>query len=119
MLSLAQGIEHYVDRLRVLPGVTGLAAINLPPDDSLPECAEKSRFWTWNTFVQPHFGWICEWCWPRRCEMLGVSGEQTMTLMNVRRKVELEQADDKGVALAPAALAAQIRIGSSPGRRAR
>jgi lipopolysaccharide/colanic/teichoic acid biosynthesis glycosyltransferase len=37
---LAQEIPNYCDRLRVLPGVTGLAQINLPPDKTI-DCVRK------------------------------------------------------------------------------
>ena len=38
--QLAQEIPHYSARLQVLPGVTGLAQINLPPDETA-ECVRK------------------------------------------------------------------------------
>ena len=37
---LAREIPNYRDRLQVLPGVTGLAQINLPPDETL-DCVRK------------------------------------------------------------------------------
>jgi lipopolysaccharide/colanic/teichoic acid biosynthesis glycosyltransferase len=37
---LAQEIPHYRERLRVLPGVTGLAQINLPPDRTI-DCVRR------------------------------------------------------------------------------
>jgi lipopolysaccharide/colanic/teichoic acid biosynthesis glycosyltransferase len=37
---LAREIPRYMERVRVLPGVTGLAQINLPPDQTL-ECVRK------------------------------------------------------------------------------
>ncbi len=37
---LSREIPNYTDRLRVLPGVTGLAQINLPPDETV-ECVRK------------------------------------------------------------------------------
>lgn len=38
---LAQSVPNYLDRLAVLPGVTGLAQINLPADDSLESVRQK------------------------------------------------------------------------------
>jgi lipopolysaccharide/colanic/teichoic acid biosynthesis glycosyltransferase len=38
---LADAIPDYLDRLRVLPGVTGLAQINLPPDTDLNSVRAK------------------------------------------------------------------------------
>jgi hypothetical protein len=38
--TLAREIPNYRDRLQVLPGVTGLAQINLPPDETL-NCVRK------------------------------------------------------------------------------
>ena len=39
--KLAHEIPHYYDRLAVLPGITGLAQINLPADDSLASVRRK------------------------------------------------------------------------------
>lgn len=38
---LASEIPNYLERLDVLPGVTGLAQINLPPDDSIDSVRKK------------------------------------------------------------------------------
>jgi lipopolysaccharide/colanic/teichoic acid biosynthesis glycosyltransferase len=38
---LAEQIPGYCDRLKVLPGVTGLAQINLPPDSTLDDVRRK------------------------------------------------------------------------------
>jgi lipopolysaccharide/colanic/teichoic acid biosynthesis glycosyltransferase len=37
---LSRDVPHYTERLRVLPGVTGLAQINLPPDETV-DCVRK------------------------------------------------------------------------------
>ncbi|MEM1268961.1 MAG: sugar transferase, partial [Bacteroidota bacterium] len=42
--KLAAEIPHYRDRLAVLPGVTGLAQVNLPPDDSTESVRKKLVF---------------------------------------------------------------------------
>jgi len=39
--QLAKTVPNYLDRLSVLPGVTGLAQINLPADDSLESVRQK------------------------------------------------------------------------------
>jgi len=41
VVKLAQSVPNYMDRLAVLPGVTGLAQINLPADDSLESVRQK------------------------------------------------------------------------------
>ena len=38
---LSRELPHYTDRLRILPGVTGLAQINLPPDESIESVSKK------------------------------------------------------------------------------
>ncbi len=39
---LSRAVPGYGDRLKVLPGITGLAQINLPPDDSLDSVFKKT-----------------------------------------------------------------------------
>jgi hypothetical protein len=38
---LAEQIEHYTERLRIPPGITGLAQVNLPPDTDLDSVRRK------------------------------------------------------------------------------
>ena len=41
MLILSQQIPGYLDRLRVMPGITGLAQVNLPPDSDVESVRRK------------------------------------------------------------------------------
>ena len=41
MCEFALAVPRYEERLKVLPGITGLAQINLPADDSLESVEKK------------------------------------------------------------------------------
>jgi lipopolysaccharide/colanic/teichoic acid biosynthesis glycosyltransferase len=52
--QLEQAIPHYRERLRVLPGVTGLAQVHLPPDTDLNSVRRKLAY---DLYYIRHIGW--------------------------------------------------------------
>jgi lipopolysaccharide/colanic/teichoic acid biosynthesis glycosyltransferase len=89
---LVESIPHYMDRLVVLPGVTGLAQINLPPDSTLDDVRRKlvvdvdyiKRAGPWldarifmSTFVR----------------LLGLPGAAAMTLFGLHRRPDVHNGD--------------------------
>lgn len=88
VLVLADAIPGYVSRLAVLPGITGLAQINLPPDSDLNSVRRKldldliyvreaSLFLDMRMFL----------CTLAR--LFGLSGETVMRLFQLRRTTSL------------------------------
>jgi lipopolysaccharide/colanic/teichoic acid biosynthesis glycosyltransferase len=86
---LAADIPQYLDRLAVLPGITGLAQINLPPDTDLDSVRRK---------LVLDLQYI-EKCGPlldlkllacTTCRAVGLPGHFVARLIGVRRKVQLD-----------------------------
>jgi hypothetical protein len=86
---LATDIPQYLDRLAVLPGITGLAQINLPPDTDLDSVRRK---------LVLDLQYI-ETCGPlldlkllacTTCRAVGLPGHFVARLIGVRRKVDSE-----------------------------
>lgn len=85
---LAEKIPGYCDRLAVLPGVTGLAQINLPPDQTLDDVERKlvldreyiasAGFWLDLRML------VCT-----ALRMFGVPGAAATRMTQVERRVEL------------------------------
>jgi lipopolysaccharide/colanic/teichoic acid biosynthesis glycosyltransferase len=86
---LSQNIPGYQDRLRVLPGITGLAQINLPPDTDLNSVRRKlildveyvetaSLMFDFRIFLCTLF------------RIVGVKGDLAMRLMALQRTVALK-----------------------------
>jgi lipopolysaccharide/colanic/teichoic acid biosynthesis glycosyltransferase len=100
---LARAIPDYLDRLAVLPGVTGLAQINLPPDVNLNcvrrklvldlEYIESANLWQDIRIL------LCTFV-----RLLGVPGDRAMELFGLRRFVDLHEAYGAEVCLSPKAL---------------
>ena len=83
---LAKRIPGYLNRLAVLPGVTGLAQINLPPDTDIESVQRKLALdleycKTAGVFLDLQM-MLCT-----LFRLLGLSGEQAMWLMRLRREV--------------------------------
>ena len=82
-------IPGYVDRLKVLPGITGLAQINLPPDSDLESVRNKldldleyvtgANFWLDARMFLATF-----------LRLLGIPGENVMRIARLKRD-ELEE----------------------------
>jgi lipopolysaccharide/colanic/teichoic acid biosynthesis glycosyltransferase len=54
--ALAKAIPRYRDRLRVRPGVTGLAQVQLPADENLDSVRKKVAYDLW--YVRNHTFWL-------------------------------------------------------------
>lgn len=91
---LSREIPDYSDRLRVLPGITGLAQVNLPPDETL-ECVRR-RLVLDCEYIQTANMWldvrilICEFL-----QMLGVRHHRAASLLGVTRRVHSRDASHK------------------------
>ena len=83
---LAKGIPHYANRLLVLPGITGLAAINLPPDDGLESARRKQELD--ELYIRTASFWLdVRMLLCTSLRMFGLSGERTVRLTGVKRTV--------------------------------
>lgn len=83
---LAKAIPGYLNRLAVLPGITGLAQINLPPDADLGSVRRKLVL---DLEYIAHAGilldlrmFLCTFI-----RLLGLSGERAMRIMGLHRQV--------------------------------
>lgn len=85
---LSKVIDHYADRLTVLPGVTGLAAINLPPDDG-PDSAKKKQVLDVEYIEQASLSLDIRMMLATSLRLFCVSGETAMRWMQLEREVEL------------------------------
>jgi hypothetical protein len=90
--QLALHIPNYLERLTVLPGITGLAQINLPPDESLTCVRRKlaldlQYIATAGLFLDLRM-FLCS-----ATRLLGFSGEWSMWLFGIKRWVP--KADDE------------------------
>lgn len=86
---LSDAIPGYVDRLHVLPGVTGLAQINLPADSDLNDVRRKivldREYIETGSFLLDLRILCCT-----LLRMLGLRGEKAMRLMGLERTVQIE-----------------------------
>jgi lipopolysaccharide/colanic/teichoic acid biosynthesis glycosyltransferase len=68
---LEQALPHYRDRLRVRPGVTGLAQVQLPPDTDLNSVRSKLAYDL--LYVQNLSFWLdVRICWATAFKMVGI-----------------------------------------------
>ncbi len=87
---LAREIPDYLNRLSALPGITGLAQINLPPDTDLNSVRRKLVLdldYVRNACLTLDLRILL--CTSLR--MVGMPGERAMRLMRLRRHVDLER----------------------------
>jgi hypothetical protein len=91
---LAREIPNYRDRLGVLPGVTGLAQINLPPDETF-DCVRKKLILDRDYIrsASPSLDLRILICTSLR--MLGIRHGRAVRLFNLEREVQLN-ADSNG-----------------------
>jgi lipopolysaccharide/colanic/teichoic acid biosynthesis glycosyltransferase len=86
--TLAAQIPGYLERLQVLPGITGLAQINLPPDTDLDDVRRKLVLdQQYIAAAGPLLDVRILACTLLR--LCGIKGESTMRLMGLRREVVL------------------------------
>jgi lipopolysaccharide/colanic/teichoic acid biosynthesis glycosyltransferase len=80
---LANEIPGYTDRLTVLPGVTGLAQINLPPDSTLDDVRRKVVVDV--KYIRTAGPWLdARILMSTFVRLLGLPGERVMTLFRLR-----------------------------------
>jgi lipopolysaccharide/colanic/teichoic acid biosynthesis glycosyltransferase len=89
---LAREIPGYMNRLQILPGVTGLAQINLPPDTDLDSVRRKLKldleYIRTATFLLDLRMFVST-----LLRMFGLRGEYAMRLMRLERYVALQDSD--------------------------
>ncbi|MEM8668676.1 MAG: sugar transferase [Planctomycetota bacterium] len=88
--SLASKIDGYYDRVLVKPGVTGLAQINLPPDESFDDVLRKQ---TLDLRYIQETGWWLEFriIVATAMRMFGIRGETVMRMMRLCRRNVLSE----------------------------
>jgi lipopolysaccharide/colanic/teichoic acid biosynthesis glycosyltransferase len=94
---LRHTIPGYLERLQVLPGVTGLAQINLPPDTTLDDVRRKLVLD--KEYMDTTGPWLdlrIILCTALR--LCGMSGERAMRAMRLQRTVELPASPTPAVA---------------------
>ncbi len=109
VVQLELRVANYRDRLRILPGITGLAQVQLPPDEDIEDVRRKV---------------LCDLCYVRRMgpwldlrilagtalKVMGFSSDRT------RRALSLPGARDAAAPdEAPAVVAEQRRVNPPPG----
>lgn len=93
---LSRVIDHYPDRLTVLPGVTGLAAINLPPDDG-PDSARKKQVLDVEYIESASLLMDIRMVMATSLRLLCVKGDTAMRWMKLNRLVVLDEKDTLGL----------------------
>ena len=81
---LVDEVPGYLNRLAVKPGITGLAQINLPPDQTIDDVCRKQQLDI--EYIQTANWWLdVRAMLATALRMLGISGETTIRLMHLRR----------------------------------
>jgi lipopolysaccharide/colanic/teichoic acid biosynthesis glycosyltransferase len=87
---LAESIPGYMDRLRVAPGITGLAQINLPPDTDLNSVRRKLvldlEYIETASLVLDVRMFVCT-----LFRLIGIKGDTAMQVMWLTRTVHLKE----------------------------
>jgi lipopolysaccharide/colanic/teichoic acid biosynthesis glycosyltransferase len=85
---LAEHIPGYKHRLHVLPGVTGLAQVNLPPDTDLDSVRRKLELD--RLYIRTQTVWLdLRIIAATGLRVFGLRGGKAVALLGLRRKVEL------------------------------
>jgi lipopolysaccharide/colanic/teichoic acid biosynthesis glycosyltransferase len=84
--QLAQQIPNYLERLTVLPGITGLAQINLPPDESL-DCVRRKLVLDLQYIAAAGFFLDLRMFLCSATRLLGFSGEWSMWIFGLKKWV--------------------------------
>lgn len=96
---LAEDIDGYYERLSVKPGITGLAQINLPPDETLDDARRKQLLDL--QYIQEANWWLdLRMLAATGLRMCGISGDRVTKLMRLCRKsllVELPRSDESSL----------------------
>lgn len=88
--KLALDIDGYYDRLSVMPGITGLAQINLPPDETLDDARRKQVLDL--QYIQEAGFWLdLRMLMATGLRMCGISGDAVTRSMRLCRKAELDR----------------------------
>ncbi|EMI20055.1 undecaprenyl-phosphate galactosephosphotransferase [Rhodopirellula maiorica SM1] len=83
--SLAEQIELYYDRNKVKPGVTGLAQVNLPPDETIDDVRRKQILDL--RYIEEANWWLdMRMITATAMRMVGVKGEVVMKMMGLCRR---------------------------------
>ena len=90
--DLARSIPLYKERLQVLPGVTGLAQINLPPDQNLDDVRRKLEL-DLEYIREAHFSLDARMFLATALRLCGIPGEAVMCWAGVRREVDIPELD--------------------------
>lgn len=87
---LAEDIDGYYDRLSVKPGITGLAQINLPPDETLEDARRKQILDL--QYIREANAWLdFRMLAATALRMCGISGERVTKAMRLCRKSVLAE----------------------------
>ena len=106
---LSESIPRYCERLRVAPGITGLAQINLPPDTDLASVRRKLvldlEYIESAGLLLDVRVFLCTFL-----RIIGIRGELAMQVMSLRRAVQIDEAPEvfafeMGIPATPEALA--------------
>ena len=104
---LAHQIPNYLDRLQVLPGITGLAQVNLPPDADL-ESVRRKLLLDLEYIHTSSFGLDVRLVLCTALRLIGIRGGATSAWLGLQRPVAVEANADPSLesSMTPEALAA-------------